>query len=159
MSAPVDSAMDRVTFTVPGVARGKGRPRATRRGPFVRLYTDAKTASYENLVALAAREAMDGAEPFDAPVEMTVRVRLTPPKASAPKTLAMLDGRILPAKKPDLTNIIKAVEDGCNAIVYRDDALIVSLSAAKVYSPTPGVDVIVRPASATPAIAHPAFIR
>lgn len=135
---------DTLTFTVPGDARGKGRPRATTRNGHASVYTDAKTASYENLVALSAQAAMRGRKPFDAPVEMVVSVRVTPPKsASKAKRAQMLEGLIWPAKKPDLTNIIKAVEDGANGIAYTDDALIVTLSADKVYAETAGVDVVI----------------
>jgi Holliday junction resolvase RusA-like endonuclease len=35
--------------------------------------------------------------------------------------------------KPDLSNMIKWVEDCCNGIVFDDDCLIASISAKKIY--------------------------
>lgn len=129
-------------FTVPGDARGKGRPRATTFAGRARMYTDDKTASYENLVKLAASLAMRGRLPFAVPVSMQVLVRIAPPKSASKKArAAMLAGLIHPAKKPDLTNIIKAIEDGANTVAYTDDALIVRLTSSKVYADEPGVDV------------------
>jgi Holliday junction resolvase RusA-like endonuclease len=133
-----------VSFTIPGDARGKGRPRATIRGRHAAVYTDAKTASYENLVKLAAAAAMRGSPPIAEPVELLVSVRVTPPKSASRKVRAeMLANVLRPAKKPDLTNIIKAVEDGANAVVYTDDSLIVSIVASKVYAETASVGVTV----------------
>lgn len=133
-----------ITFTIPGDARGKGRPRATIRGKHASVYTDAKTASYENLVRLAAREAMGNQPPLGEPLVMSVSIRVTPPKSASKKaTAAMLSGAIRPAKKPDITNILKAVEDGCNTVAFTDDSLIVSLFAEKHYAPTAGIDVAI----------------
>ena len=43
-----------IYFVVPGQPIGKGRPRASTRGGFVRMYTDAKTVTYENAIARQA---------------------------------------------------------------------------------------------------------
>jgi Holliday junction resolvase RusA-like endonuclease len=134
-----------LSFTVPGNPRGKGRPRfgRTRSGAPI-AFTDSKTASYENLVALAAQQA--GASPVRGALDLTVRVRVTPPaSASKAMRLAMLEDREPPAKRPDLDNIGKAISDGLNGIAYADDAQIVSLTMTKVYADTAGVDVLVRP--------------
>ena len=48
-----------------------------------------------------------------------------------------------PESKPDLDNIIKAVLDGCNGVVFRDDKQVVSIHAAKEYGEAPGVEVII----------------
>lgn len=141
--------MDFLAFTVPGAARGKGRPRATTIGGHARMFTDSKTASYENLVRMAAEKALGSRKPFDEPVHVSVRVRVQPPGSASKKaTAAMLAGEIMPAKKPDLTNILKAVEDGANTVAFRDDSLIVRLLAFKTYAETAGVDVVVRAARA-----------
>lgn len=134
--------MTPVSFSIPGDARGKGRPRATIRGHHAAVYTDAKTASYENLVRLSAAGAMIGRTPISEPVSMVIEVRVTPPKSASRKlTASMLLGAVRPAKKPDLTNIMKAVEDGCNGVVYADDSQIVHIVGSKRYDTTPGVDV------------------
>lgn len=138
--------MSGLAFTIPGDPRGKGRPRATTIGGHARMFTDSKTASYENLVKLAASHALGDRDPFDEPLRMRVAVRMVPAAShSAKKQAAMLAGELHPTKLPDLDNVVKAVLDGCNKVAFRDDALVVRLSAYKTYAPTPGVDVIIEP--------------
>ncbi len=139
--------MDILTFTVPGTARGKGRPRIGKIGEHARMFTDAKTAAYENLVALAAREALKGRVGFSEPVKVTAIVRVIPPQSASRKTrAAMLAGEQAPGKRPDLDNTLKAILDGLNGIAYTDDALIVQLAARKLYAIEAGVDVSIKPA-------------
>lgn len=144
--------MSGLAFTIPGDPRGKGRPRATvfkgREGvpARARLYTDSKTVAYENLVRLAGDRAMHGRAPFECPLSMTLVIRMVPTKSTTKRDrLAMLAGDIQPAKKPDLSNILKAVEDGLNGVAYRDDCQIVRLVTDKIYAETPGVDVSIEP--------------
>lgn len=138
--------MSGLAFTIPGDPRGKGRPRATTIGGHARMFTDSKTASYENLVKVAASTALAGRAPFDEPLAMIVTVRMVPPASdSGKKRAAKLAGSILPTKLPDLDNVVKAVLDGCNKVAFRDDALVVRLVAEKAYAETPGVDVMINP--------------
>lgn len=139
--------MDALTFTVPGTARGKGRPRIGKIGQHARMFTDAKTASYENLVALAAREALKGRAGFSEPVKVTVIARLVPAQSASKKArAAMLAGAMPPGKKPDLDNVLKAILDGLNGVAFVDDALIVQIAARKLYASEAGVDVCIKPA-------------
>lgn len=136
--------MNSLAFSIPGEPRGKGRPRIVKIGGFSRMATDAQTASYENLVALAAQQALGGRNPLDGPLAMSIAVKLSPaPSASRKGRAAMLSGEQRPTKKPDLDNVVKAVLDGCNAVAFRDDALVVELTARKLYAETSGVDVVI----------------
>jgi len=138
--------MSGLAFTIPGDPRGKGRPRATTIGGHARMFTDSMTASYENLVKLAASHALGDRDPFDCPLTVIVTVRMTPASShSVKKRAAMLSGEMAPTKLPDLDNVVKAVLDGCNKVAFRDDALVVSLIARKQYAATPGVDVEICP--------------
>lgn len=133
-----------LSFTIPGTPKGKGRPRIVKIAGFSRLAADEKTANYESLVALAAERALAGRPMLDGPLALHVTVRLCPADSASRKaTAAMLSGEIAPTKKPDLDNCIKAVLDGCNAVAFRDDALVTRITAAKVYAETPGVDVTI----------------
>ncbi|HBP6366832.1 TPA: RusA family crossover junction endodeoxyribonuclease, partial [Pseudomonas aeruginosa] len=49
-----------VMFTVPGEPVGKGRPRIGRVGAHARMFTPAKTANYEGLIAHSGQQAMAG---------------------------------------------------------------------------------------------------
>lgn len=136
-----------LSFTIPGPPRGKGRPKFARRGKFVSVYTDDKTASYENLAKLAAERALAGRGPTAAPVCVKVVAFVAIPKSgSKAARAAMLANEARPSKKPDLDNIVKAVLDGINGVVFVDDAQVVELSAAKLYSETPRVEVSIKTA-------------
>jgi len=134
-----------IAFEVPGVPVGKGRPRFARMGSAVRTYTPAKTAGYERLVGLRAAAAMAGREPFGGAVELTVEIRMPVPTSwPRAKREAALRGTSWPTGKPDVDNVVKAVEDGMAGVVFADDKQVVSIVARKLYHATPGVDVLVR---------------
>ena len=134
--------MTGVSFTVPGEPIGKGRPRATTRAGHAAIYTPKKTANYESLIAHAAHQAMAGA----APVEFACQVQLSitvgvPASWSKKKQAAALAGQVLPTKKPDTDNVVKAVFDGMNGVVWRDDVQAVDLFVRKRYGAAPCVFV------------------
>lgn len=129
-------------FTVPGDPVGKGRPRVVRRGGAVRTYTPEKTATYENLVRLEYERQCGDVTLADAPVEMRITAYYAIAKSDSKKMRqAKLDGQIRPMKKPDLSNVIKSIEDGLNGIAYYDDAQIVMITAEKHYDTIPRVVV------------------
>lgn len=138
--------MSVVEFFVPGEPRGKGRPRAARRGKHITLYTDSKTAAYENLVAVFASQAMKGMPPMREAVRLTVDVRLPIRQSwSKRKQADALNGNLQAITKPDLDNVIKAVKDGCNGVVWHDDSQVVRYGdgTCKRYADKPGVFVVV----------------
>jgi Holliday junction resolvase RusA-like endonuclease len=143
-------AVEVIEFFVPGqpVAKGRARSRIVRAGDgreFVSHYTPSQTRSYENLVALAAKDAMQARAPWSAPVLLEVFIAMEVPASwSQKKRRGCIAGLIAPTKKPDYSNIVKSVEDGCNAIVYADDCFIVDALVRKRYAATPGVTVRVK---------------
>lgn len=133
-------------FTVPGEPIGKGRPRFSKQGNFVRTYTPEKTASYENLVKLEYERQCEK-EPFpkDIPLFMKVDAFYSVPKsASRKKRAAMLGAKLRPNKKPDADNILKIIADSLNGIAYYDDSQIVSCEIHKYYGEIPQVNVTIR---------------
>lgn len=131
--------MSAVEIVVPGQPRGKGRPRFARAGFGVRTYTDAKTASYENLVKLAAAESMRGREPFAGPVRVDMLARMSVPASWSKRRQAeALADRVLPTGKPDADNLVKVL-DALNGVVWRDDAQVVELAMRKCYSTAPAM--------------------
>lgn len=136
-----------VSFVVPGTPVGKGRPRAFRRGNGIAMHTPDKTANYENLVRLAAAEAMAGQPPLRDPVSVSLMIHLTPPASwSQRKRAQALGGEIRPTTTPDIDNTIKSIFDAMNGVVFGDDRQVVSLSAAKTYQPAARVVVVVESA-------------
>lgn len=51
---------------------------------------------------------------------------------------------MLPTKKPDADNVLKAVFDGMNGVVWVDDVQACGVVLRKRYAETPGVTVVVR---------------
>lgn len=134
-----------VNFRIEGVPVPKGRPKFTSMGGFVRAYTPKQTLDYETLVRQEAQAAMGPTDLLETPVGVYLYIRLPIPKSySKKRTTACLEGKEKPIKKPDLDNLAKAVLDGMNGAIYKDDAQIVSLHLTKVYSSGPGVDVLVK---------------
>jgi Holliday junction resolvase RusA-like endonuclease len=86
--------------------------------------------AWREAVAEAARtwvKAHPEAQPFDGPIVMFVRFYLIRP-ASAPKKITR------PFRKPDLSKLIRAVEDSLSGLLYVDDARIVDITASKDFA-------------------------
>lgn len=72
--------------------------------------------------------------PVDGPLVLTVVFYLPRPK-SAPKRVQY------PDRKPDLSNLVKAIEDALNGVVFTDDARLVDVGMSKRYDVAPGVSI------------------
>ena len=136
--------MIQIFFTVPQVS-GKGRPRFARQGTFVKTYTDAKTLTYEKSIQTYAKQAMGSTSPLIGAVAAYLHIGIPiPPSYSKTRQKACIEGLERPTKKPDIDNIVKAVLDGMNGIVYLDDKQVVDLHLTKVYSLSEGIDIMVK---------------
>jgi len=141
---------DVIAFTVPGQPQGKGRAKIVKIGGFSRMATPEKTVAYEGLVALAAQQAMGERQLLDGPVAVTMELECQIPASwSKRKQQQALLGEIRPTTKPDADNTAKAILDGCNGVLWRDDVQVVELSVRKRYSPTPCVLVHAWPVACT----------
>jgi len=47
-------------------------------------------------------------------------------------------------KRPDLSNLIKYLEDIAQGILFRDDAIISTINAKKIYDPNPRTEFIIK---------------
>lgn len=136
-----------VTFQVEGTPVGKGRPKFARRGNFVSTYTPTKTRDYEDLIKVAAKQAMGSSEPLKTPVAAYIYITVPIPQSYSKKRFkACLDGSERPCKKPDCDNILKAYFDAMNKIVYDDDSQIVEIYSKKVYGTIGMVEVLIKEA-------------
>jgi Holliday junction resolvase RusA-like endonuclease len=131
-----------LAFTVPGIPQGKGRARVGKIGGQARMFTPAKTVAYEGLVAHAATQAMAGHALLEGAcmVEMDITCPV-PASWSKKRQAAALAGAIYPTTKPDKDNVIKAIYDGMNGVVWRDDVQAVDGWQRKRYGAVPGVRV------------------
>lgn len=106
------------------------------------MYTPAKTAEYEQLVAVYASAVMKKAPLLEHPVRLCLTIYCKVPGTWSKKRRAdALAGIERPEKKPDIDNIIKAVADGMNGVVWVDDSQIVELACSKHYALEPYVSV------------------
>lgn len=121
-------------FTVLGSPVPKGRPRLGRRG----VYTPEKTAVYEELVRLSYLEQCRGEKPFENAVAVDIALYMPIPESTGKKQRRLMEeGQIRPAKRPDADNCVKSITDALNGLAYKDDSLIVDISARKYYSGEP----------------------
>ena len=128
-------SFEEVRIVVPCEPVAKGRARAVSSNGSVVMYTPSKTKNFESVVGFFSLQAMRGKEPIAGPVGLEFEFCMPIPKSwSKQKQDDAESGLILPANKPDLSNLIKSAEDGMNGIVYIDDGQITKLSALKKYS-------------------------
>lgn len=133
-----------IEFEVPGQPVAKGRPKFARRGKFVTTYTPEKTRTYEELVSWCAKGVMMGNDPMQGAIYLYLVIGLQIPKSWSNKKRIQAElGEIPAIKKPDADNVLKAVKDAMNGIVYADDSQITMMTIIKKYSPEPKVKILV----------------
>lgn len=121
------------TFEIAGDPQGKGRPRFSTRGGFVKTYTPEKTASYENFVKVCYLNKYKG-QKLDGEIIAEIIAYFPIPKSfSKKKRSEALEGKIKPTKKPDTDNIAKTILDSLNGIAFEDDKQVVALLVKKLY--------------------------
>lgn len=165
-----------VLVVLEGDPRGKGRPRFSTYGGFVKVYTDAATMEYEELIQievlrLIGQQALIdrtrkikrasfiqaykdfGGEPlFKGPVRVEMEIR-HPIRASwtKAKKAAALAGHIAPTLKPDPDNVAKIWFDAFNDCMWKDDTQVIRFSVDRSFSEDPSVLVRVIPLDLLPA--------
>jgi Holliday junction resolvase RusA-like endonuclease len=128
--------MSEVKFTI----EGKPVPwqRAGLNGG--RLFTKPETRAWQKVVANHARKAMGVVMPYEGPVSLSVQFHQAVPNSWPKKKRAdALSCALWPTSRPDLSNLVKSIEDACIGILYLDDSQIVSLEVLKTYSLGAGV--------------------
>ena len=137
--------MMQIMFTVNGEPVAKGRPRFAKRGNYVQTYTPVKTKSYEDEVRLLATKAKGSGSTLEGSVSVFIYISFSVPQSySKRKREACLSGETKHTKKPDLDNVAKAIIDGMNGIIFKDDSQIINLHVTKVYAEVGKVEVLIR---------------
>jgi Holliday junction resolvase RusA-like endonuclease len=132
-------------FTVYGEPVAKGRPRFAKRGNYVQTYTPVKTKSYEDEARLLATKAKGSGSTLEGSVSVFIYISFSVPQSySKRKREACLSGETKHTKKPDLDNVAKAIIDGMNGIIFKDDSQIINLHVTKVYAEVGKVEVLIR---------------
>ena len=116
----------------------KGRPRVNRWGV---VYTPIKTRRFEKALKVMAVAEYKG-EIKEGPLAASIKCYLKKPKSVK---------REWPSVKPDGDNLIKAIFDALNGIVWKDDAQIIECVFQKFYSMGEGwIDVEVHEVQTSP---------
>lgn len=128
---------------VDGKPIGKGRPKFSRQGNFVKTYTPDRTVSYENLVRLAWWNS--GQEKMEGNLQAIIKAHFKIPSSVSKKKHAELLGKPYP-HKPDADNIAKIVLDSLNGgNAYDDDACVTRLEVEKVYDESDFMELFLMP--------------
>lgn len=138
------------TFTIPGPAVPQGRPRLTTRGGHAHAYDPKRSRDYKlhvkQCITAQLADVSGEANPFPLayPLKLTVMEFREPPKSwSRRRREAALAGRILPTTKPDMSNVLKIIEDALNGVLWLDDSQIVDVNAVKRYNSSAFVELTI----------------
>lgn len=127
-------------MTVPGAPVPKLRHRDGRNG---QKYTPQKTVDYEKIIRDMARIYHKG-EPTARPCSLFVTFLMPIPTSySKKKREELLSTSWHHTKKPDVTNLVKSIEDGLNGVVWVDDSQVSTVIARKLYAAEPAVHITV----------------
>lgn len=123
----------KIWFTVPGKIVGKGRPRFTTQGRFVRAYTPKPTVDYENKIASCYH--LKTSYKSDKALRVKIFAYREIPKSTTKKLKNwLLEKVFLCTVKPDIDNIIKVVLDALNDVAYYDDIQVCQLVIMREYA-------------------------
>ena len=137
--------MSTYTAIVLGDPVAQGRPRFSRQGGFVKAYDPAKSRDYKSYVRLiAAQNAPDS--PVEGAIEFSLRIYRAIPKGMPKyKREAAKAGTLRPVTKPDVSNVLKGVEDALKGVWYKDDSQIVGYGVlGKWYDERPRIEIMMR---------------
>ena len=107
-----------------------------------RAYTPGRTVAYESLIGMCAAGAMAGRPPLAGPVSLIVVATFPIPASWSKRKRA---AALWHTGKPDLDNMLKAIADGGNGILWGDDRCIARVALGKQYGEPAGLDIIVEP--------------
>ena len=138
-----------IRIVIPGQPRQQARPRSRimqpkGKKPFIIVYDDEADKKNKSYIASCAVQVKPK-EPLDGNLAVEIIFYRELLKSFSKKKIEQaLAGQIRPNTKPDIDNYVKAVFDGINGIIWKDDARVVDLKTSKYYSDRPRTEVIVR---------------
>lgn len=124
-------------FTVPGPPVGKAAPRIVTIGGHPRGYIPKPSKEYMARVSACFLAAHAGAKPIPkgTPVRLELWAYYEPPKSwSKKRRAANMAHKYRKVTKPDLTNILKGVEDALSGLAFDDDNQVADQYTTKRYA-------------------------
>lgn len=138
-----------IKIVVPGEPVAQGRPRFTSRGGYPRAYDPAKSRDYKERIRDELKPLFLRREPFKMfgkgnPCSLSLSVYRAIPKRFTKQEKALAcQGELRPTTKPDTDNYLKGVLDALNGVIFEDDSQVTDISAKKLYSDEPRIEVTV----------------
>lgn len=129
--------MSQQTIIVPGTPIAQARPRFFRRGKYVGTYNPQETEAGKFL--LLAKSQIREKIPPKTPITMDCRFYMPIPQSWSKKKQAAAGGHTSP---PDVSNLVKFIEDVLNGIAWDDDRQIGMIMAVKLYSKEPRTEIV-----------------
>ena len=120
--------MNRVVISIPGPPFALKRARHSRAGGFVRTYDPKENVSWKGSAGVFMRQAI-GHYIFPGPVRLTVTAKFPCPKTDERKRDPRPERWSMSQKDAD--NILKAVGDAGNGILWLDDRQVVEATVRK----------------------------
>ena len=131
-----------IDLVIDGDPVGKGRPRVTSKGNFAHAYTPAKTKNYEKLIQNTFLSNYTYEDILEGPISANLIAYFPIPESvSKKKKEILLKNYEKHTKKPDIDNVVKSVFDALNNLAFIDDSNIINLTAKKLYSDKPRVEL------------------
>jgi len=132
----------KISFFIPLAPKGQARARhmVAANGRAI-TYKSGKQRLEENKLAAYMIQAADGRR-LSGPLRLQLVAHIPIPD-SWPKRrkAAALSGEVWPEKKPDLSNVVKNVEDVAQGLLFDDDKSICQLLCSKAYGERAGYEI------------------
>lgn len=133
-----------IQFEVPGEPFAKQRPRATKKGRYITIYTPRETKNYEEKVRKYYNRSYRGVM-LDGDITVDVEGIFSIPKSvSKKKANDILINKLPHTKKPDCDNMAKVCLDALNGLAYPDDAQINRLNISKEYGENAMIKIMIK---------------
>ncbi|HPO91352.1 MAG TPA: RusA family crossover junction endodeoxyribonuclease [Victivallales bacterium] len=124
-----------IEFSIVGEPKAWKRPKHFFKNNKMWAYNPSQK-DQETFLSLAIKYKPD--KPIIDPVKLDLEFYFSVPKSFSKKKRELaIRGGILPAKRPDIDNLMKMVIDALQGRFFLDDSQIVSIMARKIYSEIP----------------------
>lgn len=149
--------MNRIAFSIPGVPKGKDRPRASGRVVYVngrptavvRIHSDDKMVAAEKAILREFLLRFPRHEPWVGPVMLRfTAVFPTTSEFTKAQSEAAARGELYHTAKPDKDNVEKLLVDALNGHAWVDDAQLQG-GGVKRYGSPPRIDVVLEKLTGT----------
>jgi len=122
-----------VRFRVQAEPIAQGRPRLTTVAGMARAFDPKKSKQWKAFIKDVAMKAMKDAgydRPLEGPLCARMRFGFALPKSSYRKRTPRL--RSWHTKRPDIDNLVKAIFDACESVIYINDTCIAKMVVDKI---------------------------